>query len=924
MIHRIFGAAALSALFSTLVLVAADPASPDELAKDLGSTNFRAREAATKNLWKMGEKARPALEAAAKGTNVEAAGRAQSILDKFEWGIFPDTPPETLELITLFRGGTYQQQLDVVMGLLKKGPDAVPTLRALLAKDFAREPNSPGLDLRLSAFTAINGELRRSIPVLIRDGKLDAAEELLSLQTLGPISAGHLDYTTFAVARGHGKQAIAALEAERVNGKAYASQPLAFLYRAAGDTAKARTLIDILATEQPNIFTRLREGFLLETGDWVELTKEPTADMNSPLGMKAFRLRKAGQTKEANEVLESAKTETPSIALGTSIDEHAMALLLNERPDDGIERLKSTRTAPHIMADLLVARLEFASALELINAGLKAKDEPEDAVETIVDPQVKILYSLKRGRIMAQLGQRDAAAQVFAALNDEVNAASAFHVTQAVKAEARSGFNDLAAELVGKLQAEQDKTEGDRRARPYYGSQEPYEILFDADADAARYWWEAMRKAKPDEKPGKRMRDVRDLLIGKMPKEAIAKWIKTSSEQAIPDPRSVEGFRWAMGRAAAYRMIGEPKEAIATLVAVADAWAEKSALDAETWLGDLGTRSWVFGVDEKFRLWIDLGDLLMAEGDAKGAAKRYEQGWKRYPDNPVPLYLAGVARIKAGEDAEGKKLKDASHLVALGNARARGRFLEELINRAAPHPDLKLARDTARQCAWAEDRNIGNVWNQIGRASIILKDYATAVEANSRAIYYVLRTPGVAYVEGVAYLNVPVLLRSLTARRLLAEGKQAEAMAAARATLAIMPSHSEVVIAMVPELDKLKQKKDADELFNLFWKPFVKLAADNPESGWARFNAAWVAAGCNRELDAALVYAKKAVETEPANRSFRECLAEVQFRMGKREPAAKIAAELFAEEPRNWHYQRQIERYKSAPVDSPLPDGADD
>ena len=922
MIYRI----GLFATLLALLAFAGEPttATPEELAKDLGSQSFRAREAATKALWKMGEKARPALEDTAKGTNVEAAGRAQSILDKFEWGIFPDTPPALLEQITAFRNGKYNEQVDVVFALMKRGPEVLPTLRALLRKDIASVPENPGFDSRRALFEQLNAELRRTVPGLIREGKFERAEELLGLQTLGQrlnsVHDGHLDYATFMAARGRGRQAIAALEAERKSGKANAAMPLLFLYRAVGDTKKAGTLLDVLATEDPFGFALLREGFLLDTGAWAELADQPTAEANSPLGLKAFRLRQAGKSKLAEEVLEAAKTEPPGNGGGLRIDENAMALLLNERPADGIERLKSVRSAPHVLADLLVARLDFAEALDIISAGLKEKEEPADQDPT--DPQLKILYSVKRGRLLAQLGKRDAASQVFSALNDELKLSSLFHVTQAAKAEVRSGFYDLAAELVGRMQAEQDKRENANRGG--YGSQEPFEILFDADADAARYWWKVMRKAKADTAPAERMRNVRDLLIGKMPKATLEVWIKLAVAGAKPDCRSVEGFQWAMGLAAAHRIHGDPKSAIATLAAIADAWTEKSALDAESWIGDLGTRSWVFGVDEKFRLWLDLGDLLMAQGEFAQAAKRYEEGWKRYPDNPVPLYLAGIATAKAGNAEEAKKIREASFLVALGNARTRGRFLEELITRGAPHADIQLARDTARQCAWSNEQNIGNVWNQIGRASIVLKDYATAIEANRRAIYYVLRTQGVAYVEGTAYLNVPVLLRSLTARQLLAEGKVAEAMDAARAALAIMPSHSDVVLAMVPELDKLKKTKEAEELFQLFWKPFSKISTDNPESGWSRYNAAWIAAGCNRELEKAFEYAKKAVETEPTNRNFRECLAEVQFRMGKREPAMKIAAELFAEEPRNWHYQRQMERYKSAPFDSPLPDGVDD
>jgi tetratricopeptide (TPR) repeat protein len=139
-----------------------------------------------------------------------------------------------------------------------------------------------------------------------------------------------------------------------------------------------------------------------------------------------------------------------------------------------------------------------------------------------------------------------------------------------------------------------------------------------------------------------------------------------------------------------------------------------------------------------------------------------------------------------------------------------------------------------------------------------------------------------------------------------------------------MPGYSELVIAMVPELDRLGRKKEADELFKLVWDAYGAVVEKHPNSGWARYSAAWVAAGCRRELDAALTHAKKAVELDPELRSHQEALAEVHFRRGERDQALKLMRELAAADRRNHHYKRQLDRYQAGDVNSPLPDADDD
>ncbi len=902
---------------------AADPPkpapTPEELVRDLGSPVFAARDRATRELWKLGEKARPALVEAANSPDAEVARRAKEILEKFDWGVFPDTPADVLQHIREFRSNIPEKQLAAVAALLKLGGPAVPALRRLLSKDLPPE----GRD---AVFEQLAWSLRQEVPALLLAGQPDRAEALLALNALGPYDPGLLDYAVFLRLRGRAKAAAAELEKVKAAGgppAEAAAKALVFVYRAAGEGEKAKAAAKALdeagklappgrAGSSP---AALYEALLEDLGAWGELADRPVPRANSEAGLKIFRLRLAGRTREADELADAQKDAAPGDPTGgDGLDEATVALLLNHRPLDGIARLKADRSAPHILADVLAARLQFADALKLV-AGPEKSDDPAGAGYR------QQLYGARKGRLLAQLGERDAAAQVFGRLAEQLAHGDGYALTQLVRAEVRSGRFDLACEHLGRaLAVEQDPRRGGR----VFSGQDPFEVLFDADADAAQFWWHVLRRAKPaGESPGATMRRVRALLAGTATAADLDRAATAAGrESAAAD--SVEGQTRALALAAAYRAAGKPDEAVAALAEVADALAK--AADDEARPGRrsaAGSRSWIFGIDERFRFWVELGDLLAEQGRYKDAAARLEQGWRKSPDNPVLLYLSGRALAKAGDPAEGRRRMELAHWVALGNARLRGRFLEELVSRGAA-ADARWERDLAREAGWVSETYAGNVWNQVARASVMLKDFDAAAAADRRAIHYLLRNPGVSYVEGYAYLTVPTAVRAYTARGLLAAGKADEAVALAKEVLAVMPGHSELVIGMVPELDRLGRRKDADELFRLAWDAYGAVIREHPESGWARYSAAWLAAGCRRELDAALGYAQKAVELDPELRPHKEALAEVHFRRGEREQAVAIMKGLAAADRRNYHYKRQLERYQTGDITSPLPDADDD
>src|SRR5262249_2947361 len=89
--------------------------------KNLGNKNFNVREKATNLLWAAGTDAEPAVRGALTSDDPEVVRRARALLDKFDWGIFPDTPPGIVEQINLFRHGDRDARLQAVSRLMDFG-----------------------------------------------------------------------------------------------------------------------------------------------------------------------------------------------------------------------------------------------------------------------------------------------------------------------------------------------------------------------------------------------------------------------------------------------------------------------------------------------------------------------------------------------------------------------------------------------------------------------------------------------------------------------------------------------------------------------------------------------------------------------------------------------------------------------------------
>ena len=213
-----------------------------------------------------------------------------------------------------------------------------------------------------------------------------------------------------------------------------------------------------------------------------------------------------------------------------------------------------------------------------------------------------------------------------------------------------------------------------------------FEILFGPDGPAGEALFHALHRKKiPGSQAGPTMVHVRDLLGGKASPAAVDEALA-----ALPDVDEADVIRgqyrqhntpvpaWSLdstirlARAAVCRAAGRDKDA-----ETAYAQAAELVADGPT----AGARTWVFGVSDAHRPFVEWGEYLFDRGRYHEAAERLLEGWKRFPEQPLLLFLSGKALAKAGDAKEGARRMELSHWVALGQERIRGKFLDELVRR---------------------------------------------------------------------------------------------------------------------------------------------------------------------------------------------------------------------------------------------------
>lgn len=895
------------------VLAAPTPEQIDKAVADLASPRFAVRERASKVLWEAGRAAEVRVREAARSQDEETANRARAILEKFDWGLYPDTPADVVQRIETFRGGDSAVRQQVVGELMRLKPARFDTLRKLIAQE--QDPNA-----RRQMYQRMASQAREAVPGLIVAGKLDDANELLEI-CLAPGSPASLgDYAAFQYLRKQVPAAIARLEAVRAKGAEAdaraAAEALVYLYRVKQDWAAAAKAAAVSQN------TELQTDVAWEASDWQRLaegpTETPAAGLEDDRGARAAYHRLAGNRAKYDEIIGELRQELEGVEGGdSSAYTLAYALLLNGEGGEAIKVLRGrNRGGADLVFDLLCAQFKFKDAFDYAAAAKKELNRDPDAL------LARDQLTLREARMLAGLGDRDGATQLFRSVLDTAHTRRQDRMAlEVVKVIARSGMRDLATDTVARSLAGLENTER------WYQAGEFLRTVFKDRSPVVLTWWLAIRADDPKAEPAASMARVREFLTGTADRakaDRLAERIRALGR----GPVSGDGISNTIlidqlvgnkdfATAEAYRAVGAADKAEAFYKKATDDTAgganQPQVLLDLVDIEELGTST-----PAPYRYRLAYADFLAEKKRHREAAAVYRKAWEAAPAQPLPLFLCGHALTLAGDAAEGKRLMDLAHWVPLGNEATRTQFSDDLAKRGF-EADSKRETDLILSVGWFRTHHVGNIYLRVARQKARQGDYAAAARLYEKDVVSLFRT-GAGFVDPKAYLTVPELARTYRARALLAAGKPDEAMTEARAGLAVLPANIELALGLVPDLDRAGMTKEADEVYTTVKAAYESAIDQFGSSADLRNGLAWTMANCNRDLDRALAHAKKAVELAPKTAGYLDTLAEVHFRKKDRETALELMKQCAAVDPTNPYYQKQLVRFAKKPFDSPLPD----
>jgi tetratricopeptide (TPR) repeat protein len=865
------------------------PPSKEQIAKwikQLGSDDFAERQVAARKLWEAGQAAEDAVAAASKDEDIEIRRRANALHDKFRWGIYPDTPEAIVELINRYKGfyhADIEQRFDphqapffvnersaLIRSFLEKG---VPGSLAL-KKIFRADPDRLYLLLGL--------ELPRAMPALLQQQQYAVVENVLDSALEVKFKYAIDDYTAWWLLRGSIDERIA--YHTKLEGKENRRQAeiLAYLHRAKGDIPAA------LAAARRSGNDQVIDTILIEMGAWKELALRGKALGMSDEDTRAAQLahratyhRLAGSSAAARDTIEEMRGYQKTLPHHDTYfvspdDVIAKAFIINDLPEDAVEAL-AVRGAWVSAYVVLVARYRFAEADALVT---KAREEGY--------PYLARLEAMQAST-WCLLGNKEKALPVFVRQAEKLKKKRKDGELEAlVEEEMRAGLTDLAFEHAGSVL----NAEG--------GSVCPPDIFFHLfpvrERTRTAYTMHLLvfgiRRGR-EYTFSTLLERIRQLLAGKASREEVTALLDACNP-GVGDSRLRSGMWNALAHVAS----------LAGLEA-----REQSFLEYADTIDSL----------------IKLGDIQASKKQWEAAARYYQMAHKKqfplswadhgYYPGYLGLYLYGHALVQAGHDKEGQEAMLHAHWMLLGRATDRYQYALELLKRGH-------IQDSQREHEMI--LHMGDMCRTelIRRNALSRKDYlACAAALQENAVWKLSGGKNdqdlSLWRKSTTLLAQSASIHRYRASGLVKVGKVAEAIKEADLALAILPSNLDPAIGLIPELEALGRQDEAGSLYRRTRGVVEQLCKDHPRSALGHNGVAWLGACCRRDLDDALVHARKAVELAPEFATYHETLAEVYFQMGQKDRAIEALRKAESLSTKSLHFQKQFKRLEAGDPKAP-------
>lgn len=834
----------------------------------LGHDDYQVREEATDFLWRAGDAAITALEAATKSTDAEVRIRAADVLNRFRNGIFPDTPPESAELILLYRNGNHSQK-SMAINRLRERKDHRTLLRLLRGESDAT--------VRRMLASSIRSHLSGMIAIHLEQGETRAVQELLELDAAMGSDNARRQLAMLLLLSGGLNERRAALATElKDSTDAEWLQTLATLHLAAGDekgvaetlARTGDTLHQLTAAVRNGKWDDAAKTYDLRFGDW----NTPTLEQ---LGYSAMYHRLAGHEDIFQERLKELRAfHERSPGNGWFVME---ILLLNEQVEEAIAGLSKIR--PAAAFELLCVRQEFKRAFALagIEPGRKfdrawfdSLPSGDGAGDELMELNRRHVMALEVGYFLHLVGRASEASEVFTTLR-EINRTTTdnslrWRQTELCRILARLGRNDEAFDV----------------AAEYLRGGTPVQILpriFPQHGSSATHWYYYARDNFKEQTLDERVQWIRRLLEPKKEERSSDEWREIIAKAGDGLDKLDDALRAARVTAIVDSALAHGQRAVALKYLQRD---------------DLSPPQY-----------LRLGDLLREDQKYEEAAKAYARAVPKEGERALPLFLRGHALIKQGEKEQGERQQQIALMTALDD-NARQQLLQGLMTRKL-RDEVAMVRDlwqkTSPEISVTLSKDLGNAFApaDLERAT----DYWQLCAVQ-------LTNTGAGLLEDAGYLTLPHQIHRGRAKAQLAKGNREAFRRELAACRAILPNDWGLVEELVPQLDEKGWKEEADALFAAQKEELEELCRDFPESPRFSNALAWVSAVCRRDLDRALELANKTLKLAPDNPSYLDTLAEVHHARGEHQEAIKVQQRVVELAPDVDLFRQRLAKFEAA------------
>ncbi|MFO0901943.1 MAG: BTAD domain-containing putative transcriptional regulator [Pirellulales bacterium] len=873
------------------------PVTAEQLEKwieQLADDRIAVRDAATQQLWEAGVAAEAALKRAATSTDAEVRLRARSVLDKFKFGLFPDTPADTVALINQFRNGTVERRSIVMQKLAEKRE--FETLFRLV--NSVTDPAQ-----RQQLLQRVQVDANSVIRQLVVQGNLAEAERILEFGS--DDDAGMLALAAFCDAAGtldqrvkHAQEKFAA-QASTANARS-----LVYLLRAKGDLATAYDAAR-RAEDAP-----LQRAILFEAGRWAELLEVQTSSGVQPpqklmtagpqgnavqdrveqLGYRLAAARRAGNDAEVaaalDELKQFAEDQRDAPAITWSVSE---ALLINGVIDPGIERMKTAQ--PRSAFELLAYQHRYGEAFAFVGVkeGREFNSEwldalPASAGAASMQRIQRFQLAAAVARVLHLLGKKQEAAQVVALLDRVAQDAASKDRQSGGRADLMLTLAQLELRL-GMLEpafahADQASSEADVNAQIL-------RMLFGTRSEEASAWLLLFRQQDSSLSLAKALPRIYRMLQFPVPadsnEEEYAKWVEPALALAQTLTQSDQRGKFLDGLAVSMLTRNYQSPARKLLEAAAPQFAPSA---------------------------MRLADLEAEHDRWAEAARWYETAAKIDAQLVAAFCLHGLALDRAGQKELGRQIMQQSKLIALtGRSRhAIGQQLHARGHMAEAAEMLEFAMRTSPFEHWETNdcaRLLGDIY-AAERPADAARLWDRHMLADLRVVYN--------FIDVDSYVRFPFIIHKARAQAAITAGQFESAQREIDAAAAASPNDVRLAEDLTPLLLAAGRREQADQLFEKTYASLSSVIDVYPESAFHRNNLAWMAARCHRRLDKALEHAQEAVRLQPDNPSYIDTLAEVHFHRGNREEAIRFEESAVKLSPRVKTYQTQLETFRSKPL----------